>query len=65
MRVGVIGHSGYDELPEILHGLLKLACAGEVTLGLKHARQFEARAAKFGRRADDASQLVDRFPRTA
>lgn len=25
MRVGVIGHSGYDELPEILHGLLKLA----------------------------------------
>lgn len=25
MRVGVIGHSGYDELAEILHGLLKLA----------------------------------------
>ncbi len=25
MRVGVIGHSGYYELPEILHGLLRLA----------------------------------------
>lgn len=25
MRVGVIGHSGYDELPEILEGLLRLA----------------------------------------
>ena len=25
MRVGVIGHSGYDGLPEILRGLLKLA----------------------------------------
>ncbi|MEO8577030.1 MAG: NAD(+)/NADH kinase [Gemmatimonadales bacterium] len=25
MRVGVIGHSGYEELPEILRGLLRLA----------------------------------------
>ena len=25
MRVGVIGHTGYDHLPDILHGLLRLA----------------------------------------
>ena len=25
MRVGVIGHTGYDDLPDILHGLLRLS----------------------------------------
>lgn len=38
MRVGVIGHTGYDDLPEILHGLVRLA--PELGLDLRFERDL-------------------------
>ena len=50
MRVGVIGHSGYDDLPDILSGLLRLA----PELGLELAFEPEMHEA-----ADAGARLTD------
>jgi NAD+ kinase len=54
MRVGVIGHSGYDDLPDILAGLLHLA----PELGLELAFEPEMHeAASSGSRLTDAKSI--------
>lgn len=54
MRVGVIGHTGYDELPGILRGLLRLG----PELGLSLELESELRtAAGAGERLDDPSSI--------
>ncbi|HEX5577857.1 MAG TPA: NAD(+)/NADH kinase [Gemmatimonadaceae bacterium] len=54
MRVGVIGHTGYDELPEILGKLLKLA--PELGLDLEFESELHA-VAGGGRQLDETSSL--------
>jgi NAD+ kinase len=54
MRVGVIGHSGYDDLPDILEELLRLA----PELGLDLAFEEEMHeAANTGKRLTDANSI--------
>ena len=54
MRVGVIGHTGYDELPEILGKLLKLA--PELELDLEFEPDLHA-VAGAGRQMEDARSI--------
>ncbi len=54
MRVGVIGHTGYDDLPEILEGLLRLA--PELGLDLQFENELHA-VAGGGERLNDASSI--------
>lgn len=54
MRVGVIGHTGYDELPEILAKLLKLA--PELELNLEFEPELHA-VAGAGRQMEDARSI--------
>jgi NAD+ kinase len=54
MRVGVIGHTGYEELPGILEELLSLG--PQLGLELEFEHDLHA-AAGAGRRLDDASTL--------
>lgn len=54
MRVGVIGHTGYDELPEILGKLLKLA--PELALDLEFESELHA-VAGGGRQLDETRSL--------
>lgn len=54
MRLGVIGHTGYDELPDILRGLLRLA--PELGLDLEFEDELHL-AAGAGMRLDDPSKI--------
>ena len=54
MRVGFIGHTGYEELPAILRELLSLG--SEMGLDLEFEPDMHAEAGG-GRKLDDASQL--------
>jgi NAD+ kinase len=54
MRVGVIGHTGYEELPGILQGLLRLA--PELGLDLEFERDMHE-AAQAGKRLDDPRSI--------
>jgi NAD+ kinase len=54
MRVGVIGHTGYEELPEILRGLLQLA--PELGLELEFEGEMHA-VAGAGKRLEDATSI--------
>lgn len=54
MRVGVIGHTGYDELPGILGKLLKLA--PELGLDLEFESELHA-VARAGRQLEDARSI--------
>ena len=54
MRVGVIGHTGYDELPGILQGLLRLA--PELGLELEFEREMHE-VAGAGKRLEDPQSI--------
>lgn len=54
MRVGVIGHTGYDELPDILRRLLRLG--PELGLKLEFEQELHTVAAA-GERLDDPSSI--------
>jgi NAD+ kinase len=54
MRVGVIGHSGYEDLPEILDGLLRLAPELELELEFE---QDMYDAARGGARLNDPGSI--------
>lgn len=54
MRVGVIGHTGYDDLPEILDGLLRLAPELELDLEFEQ-EMFEV--ARGGTRLTDPKSI--------
>ncbi len=54
MRVGVIGHTGYDELPEILRGLLRLA--PQLGLELEFEREMHE-VAGAGKRLEDPQSI--------
>ena len=54
MRVGVIGHTGYDELPDILSGLLRLA--PELGLELEFEREMHE-VAGAGKRLEDPKSI--------
>lgn len=54
MRVGVIGHTGYDELPDILGGLLRLA--PELGLELEFEREMHE-VAGAGKRLEDPKSI--------
>lgn len=54
MRLGVIGHTGYDELPAILEGLFRLA--PELKLDLELEPEIQA-AAGAGKRLEDPRTL--------
>jgi NAD+ kinase len=55
MRVGVIGHTGYDELPEILEALFRLGPELGLTLAFEPGLHAAAGAGEL--LGDDASQL--------
>ncbi len=54
MRVGVIGHTGYDDLPDILEGLLRLA--PELGLELEFEKEMYE-VARAGKQLTDAGSI--------
>ena len=48
MRLGVIGHTGYDELPAILDGLLRLGDIEKMELTLTYSIEEVAIEGKTG-----------------